>query len=653
MTIQAYARDLSVRAGETLQLCVSTDAPRFRVRFSRQGQQLEHIPSLDTSVLTGYNVPSGPPSDDWGWPAYDISIPEDLPSGPYIAMLTEIDADGNESEPAGDPLTRLEGNALVVVRPAVGGPQARILYKISAATYHAYNEAGGASFYSRASWWRGPDGSGFKVTLRRTGCGLGSIVMCGEAPDPYRPDSRRQTFAHWDLPLVQWLEREGIDCDYCTDFDLEHDPTVLHGYQLVLSVGHDEYWSDGMRDRIVEFVDQGGNVAYFSGNLVGWRIGFADGGTAIFTSKQYPGRQGLVEHQSHAWRALDKQAYATGVGTGSGGGWWDGFRAMDGYVVQHSHHWVYGGTGLNDGDVFGLHDGKPLLGYEVDGTAYREQGSTKIAIDSEGRQSGFTILAAGPLSPGWVTRAPKPCATMGFMTSQSGGMTFVGSTTDWPMYVGSDPIVGRITRNVIDQLRVPSVRIVGPVAQAEDAGLAQLVEGRECAVWVDLASLHDRVGANGLQLQWTVAGAEILGPADTPVLRLKPSLGEALLTVSVVCRRADEVVAFGSKSLVVATRADGLRIDICAAIRNIAMPTDPAAPLFAVDQSTQERIRDVSQSRLGWLASRADGLADLANRLQELWTETGDMAGTVHDPDVVRWDRARWPQSSDDATQNQ
>ena len=123
MTIQAYARDLSVRAGETLQLCVSTDAPRFRVRFSRQGQQLAHIPSMDTSVLTGYNVPSGPPSDDWGWPAYDILIPEDLPSGPYIAMLTEIDADGNESEPAGDPLTRLEGNALVVVRPAVGGPR--------------------------------------------------------------------------------------------------------------------------------------------------------------------------------------------------------------------------------------------------------------------------------------------------------------------------------------------------------------------------------------------------------------------------------------------------------------------------------------------------------------------------------------------------
>ncbi len=135
-----------MRAGETLKLCVSTDAPRFRVRLSRPGERLEHILSLDTGEFTGYNVPTGPATDDWGWPAYDIPLPEDLRSGPYIATLVEVGADGEESEPAGDPLTRLEGNALVIVRPAAGAARARILYKISAATYHAYNEAGGGSF---------------------------------------------------------------------------------------------------------------------------------------------------------------------------------------------------------------------------------------------------------------------------------------------------------------------------------------------------------------------------------------------------------------------------------------------------------------------------------------------------------------------------
>ncbi len=639
-----------MRAGETLKLCVSTEAPGFRVRLSRQGERLEHIPSLDSGEFTGYNVPTGPATDDWGWPAYDIPLPEDLRSGPYIATLVEVGADGEESEPAGDPLTRLEGNALVIVRPAAGAPRARILYKISAATYHAYNEAGGGSFYTRANWWRGPEGTGFKVTLRRTGCGLGSIVMCGEAPDPYRPGSRRQTFAHWDLPLVEWLEREGFQCDYCSDFDLEHDASVLEGYGLLLSVGHDEYWSAGMRNRILDFVEQGGNVAYLSGNLAGWRIEFADGGTAIFTSKGFPGRHGLLDHETDAWPVIDEHDFATGVDTMNGGGWWDGFRAMDGYVVQHSGHWVYEGTGLHDGDVFGLHDGKPLLGYEVDGTTFRENGDQKIALDSEQRPSAFTILAAGPLSPGWVTHSLKPCATMGFMTSRSGGMSFAGSTTDWPMYVGSDPIVGQITRNVIERFQLASVRIVGPVAQAEDGGLASVVEDQECATWVDVATLDERVGTAGLEIEWAVAGGEILGRSDAPVLRLRPLPDVGLITISVVCRRAGETIAFGSKSLVVASRADGLRIGICTAIRNIAMPTEPAAPLFASNQTTQDRIRDVSQSRLGWLASRANALAVLAGQLEQLWTETGDMAGTVHDPDAVRWDRQRWPDPADGMT---
>ncbi len=43
-------------------------------------------------------------------------------------------------------------------------------------------------------------------------------------------------------------------------------------------------------------------------------------------------------------------------------------------------------------------------------------------------------------------------------------------------------------------------------------------------------------------------------------------------------------------------------------------------------------------------------LADLAGQLEQLWTATGDMAGTVHDPDAVRWDRQRWRDPADGMT---
>ncbi len=67
--------------------------------------------------------------------------------------------------------------------------------------------------------------------------------MEGDAPDVYARDSRRQVFAHWDAPFVAWLEQRGYEVSYCTDFDLHYDETLLADDALVLSAGHDEYWS--------------------------------------------------------------------------------------------------------------------------------------------------------------------------------------------------------------------------------------------------------------------------------------------------------------------------------------------------------------------------------------------------------------------------
>ncbi len=91
MTIYAYARNVSVHAGEDLELCVSTDAPYFRVQFFRQGETLQRIAAMDTDRLRGWNMPMGPASDDWRWPAYKIRVPSDARSGPYVAIsLIEI-----------------------------------------------------------------------------------------------------------------------------------------------------------------------------------------------------------------------------------------------------------------------------------------------------------------------------------------------------------------------------------------------------------------------------------------------------------------------------------------------------------------------------------------------------------------------------------
>src|SRR6476646_7779141 len=59
----------------------------------------------------------------------------------------------------------------------------------------------------------------------------------------------------WELPFLEWAERNGYQVDVITNADLEDHPDVLlsDGCSLYLSVGHDEYWSAGMRDTVETF----------------------------------------------------------------------------------------------------------------------------------------------------------------------------------------------------------------------------------------------------------------------------------------------------------------------------------------------------------------------------------------------------------------
>ena len=61
-------------------------------------------------------------------------------------------------------------------------------------------------------------------------------------------------WTHWEHPFVAWCEREGYALDYAVNSDLEFQLGILEPYQLVLSVGHDEYWSAPMRDTLEDFI---------------------------------------------------------------------------------------------------------------------------------------------------------------------------------------------------------------------------------------------------------------------------------------------------------------------------------------------------------------------------------------------------------------
>jgi hypothetical protein len=71
--IEGYPETVTVGPGDTVTLCVSTDHPRFRVDFYRQGVNLFLIGSNEWQ--DGSAFARGTPDQDWGWGRYEFTIP--------------------------------------------------------------------------------------------------------------------------------------------------------------------------------------------------------------------------------------------------------------------------------------------------------------------------------------------------------------------------------------------------------------------------------------------------------------------------------------------------------------------------------------------------------------------------------------------------
>jgi N,N-dimethylformamidase beta subunit-like protein len=436
----------SLFPGETLLFHVSTDAPQIRIELYRQGATLEL--KARSPWFPGKRSPDLAPWEDWStsFAAQLFPIPGDTPPGVYIAMFIEGDEDGNELKSQQIDRTIADGRsgkALFVLRNPHPGDGAAILYKLPFFTYCAYNSAGDPS----GSLYTGPRR---KVTFHRPGNGTGGTPWDAAVVDYYDRASPRQTFAHWDEKMIRWLEGNGIPVDYATDLDVHHnDGDFLSAYALVLSVGHDEYWSARLRANLETFVAEGGNLALFSGNVCWWRVTLEDDETAIACDKTV--RPGETVAPGHWFPALPENTI-TGVSYRNAGGQWNGPRPSGGgYTVRRSQSWVFAGTGLKNGGVFG--EKVAVVGYECDGAAFTlGPDGVPTPTGEDGTPLGFVIVATSSVA-GWegAEIGALASATMGY--HEKGGTVFTSATVDWPRALEQgDAEVDRITRNVIDRL---------------------------------------------------------------------------------------------------------------------------------------------------------------------------------------------------------
>ena len=429
-----YADRLSCIAGDQVSFHLSSSGDQVGMVIERVGQDRKKVLERSDISCATHPIPDRASSHGCNWPAAcTITIPDDWASGYYEVTLTSKAADKTAS-----------GKLFFVVRSAEAGKNANILLQLSTNTYNAYTNWGGHSLYS----YHDRDGlQGHRVSFDRP---LAS------------------QYGKWELPLVKWAEQNGYSIDYAVNSDLEFHPEILQHYKLVLSVGHDEYWSSPMRDHLEQYIGDGGNVVFFSGNTCCWQVRSEDDGRALTCWKQWFNVDPLYRTGDHkllstAWshHLIGRpENELTGVGFLWGGYQRSHGQFMDGpgsFEVHRPDHWIFAGTDLQRGDRFGGKD--TIVGYECDGCEIEWQEGLPFPTHRDGTPDTFTILGTCPArwAPGdslWYDRFPSDrvgAAVLGLYTR--GGTVVTAGTTDWAHGLsGNDPDVVRITRNILDRL---------------------------------------------------------------------------------------------------------------------------------------------------------------------------------------------------------
>ena len=282
----------------------------------------------------------------------------------------------------------------------------------------------------------------------------------------------------WQHPFVVWAEREGYQIDFATNADLEFRPEILEPYRLVLSVGHDEYWSSPMRDHLEAFIANGGNVAFFSGNTAYWQVRAEDGGRTLVSWEDLYRRDPVYasgDHRQltamwchHLFGRPENQLTGVSFAYGGYARYFDQFQDGNGaFTVHHPEHWLFEKTGIQRGDLLGAND--RIVTYECDGCQLHWEDGVPHPTYQDGTLETFRALATAPAgltdfdgSLAMISQAlygedsgrqvvQPGSAVLGVY--QRGGTVMTSGCTHWSCGLrGGDPAIEQITRNILDKL---------------------------------------------------------------------------------------------------------------------------------------------------------------------------------------------------------
>jgi len=484
-----YAWPQSVTAGETVALRAAGPPAEAELRIHRIGLHRDLVWSGNIT-LEPHDLPADAAANGCPWPdSATVDVPESWRSGYYeVSLRTRAGF-------------RHDALGFFVVRASSVDPS-RPLMALTTNTWNAYNDFGGRNLYSRGT--RVSFARPMAPGLLKKPDGPGSRVAVVDAPDramhAHVTYVRDHGFTDWagsagwpnaELGFVRWAEQCGYEIDYAINADLERVPGLLDGRRLYLSVGHDEYWSWEMRDTVESFVRGGGNAVFLSGNTSFWQVRLEDDGATMIGFKDQfakdpvygTDRQHLLTSMWSDHLIGRPENDMTGV-TFSRAGYHRIGKAVGvgagGYTVYRPEHWIFEGTETVYGDVIGA--GAVTVGYECDGCEFTMRDGLPYPTGADGTPADFEILGLAPARPFGRDNAPRgvaegarsECEFIAWRVLDSeepeavarfehghammgvhrpGGNVFTAGTTEWAWgVINQDPVIERITRNLINRL---------------------------------------------------------------------------------------------------------------------------------------------------------------------------------------------------------
>ena len=249
-------------------------------------------------------------------------------------------------------------------------------------------------------------------------------TQCGQAPGEWR--------------LYGWLEREGFAYDLYAEAHLHDGSLDLDAYKVVILAVHPEYWTREMYFRMKRWVfERGGRLMYLGGNGLNCEVIFNEDGSMSCLSSlrsRYGelggcNEDGTIEYESRLHRTLESEANLLGVVCTH-----TGIMTSAPYKVIDASHWIFAGTGLRNGDLFGentLHERVPggASGHETDKRSPSSPANTVLLAKGTNPDEGGSEI---------VVHEP----------GHGGAVFSVGSIT-WVSALFCEAHVASITRNVL------------------------------------------------------------------------------------------------------------------------------------------------------------------------------------------------------------